>query len=151
MGSSIPMGVDRSLAASKVGPPAIALMITSGLGIALHLLYAVLALIGAGTAGLAQYAPKGNIPPEAERIQAMLGGGIGLVVALLFIAMHALAFLGALRMRALRSYGLALAGAIVSLIACSPSCCCCIPLSLPFAIWAIVVLVDPNVKASFES
>jgi hypothetical protein len=149
MSESINVGSDRALAASRVSAPAIALMIVAGLSLALHLLSIVLNLIGVGAAGVSEWAPKGNLPPEAERIQAMLGGGIGVVIGLFFIALHALVLVGAMRMRALSSYGLAMAGSIAAMVACSPGCCCCLPLGLPFGIWALVVLMDQNVKASF--
>jgi hypothetical protein len=51
-------------------------------------------------------------------------------------------------MMRLRTWGLALAGCIVSAIPLSSSACCL--LTLPFAIWAIVVLVKPEVKAAFQ-
>ena len=59
-----------------------------------------------------------------------------------------LVFLGAGRMRQLRSYGLAMAAAI---IACIPCVGPCLVLSVPFGIWSVVVLSDGAVRAAFES
>jgi hypothetical protein len=62
------------------------------------------------------------------------------------IAGSIVVLLGALRMRALKSWGLALTGAI---LACTPCSGCCI-VGLPFGIWALVVLNDASVKAAFQ-
>ncbi|MDP8924982.1 MAG: hypothetical protein M3O34_19215 [Chloroflexota bacterium] len=50
-------------------------------------------------------------------------------------------------MRALRSWGVAMAGAILAIVPCGP---CCL-LGLPFGIWAILVLIDDEVKQAFAT
>jgi hypothetical protein len=144
MSSSYNAAPDRAVAAAKVNAPAIALMVTGGLGIACQLLAIVLNLLGTSI-NMAEL--TGRQPPGGEQFAHFLSGGIGVVVSLLFAALHGLVVFGAMKMRALQSYGLALAGAIASVIPCTWPCCCAI--SLPFGIWAIVVLIDKNVKASF--
>jgi len=67
-------------------------------------------------------------------------GGIGVVTALLII-------LGGFRMQALESYNLALTSAVLAAIPCVGGCCV---LGQIAGIWAIVVLLKPEVKALFR-
>lgn len=59
-----------------------------------------------------------------------------------------LALLGGFAMRALGSYGLSMTGAIVSIIPVVTGCCCT---GMPLGIWALVVLLRPEVKAGFAA
>ncbi len=69
---------------------------------------------------------------------------IGSIVAL--IASGLIVMAGA-RMRILRGYGFAMMGAILAVIPCISPCCL---LGLPFGIWALIVLANPEVRAAFE-
>jgi hypothetical protein len=82
-------------------------------------------------------------PDPAER-----AGAIGFLVAYFGVGFltRALQILGAIAMLRQRGYGLAMAGAICGLIPCEYFCC--LP-SLPFAIWALIVLNSAEVKAAF--
>jgi hypothetical protein len=62
------------------------------------------------------------------------------------LALNALSMYAAWQMRGLRNWSLSLAGAIVSMLPCTP---CCI-LGLPIGIWAVIVLIDRDVKAAFD-
>ena len=65
-------------------------------------------------------------------------------------AVWAFVAFGAARMMTLRSYGIGLAAAIVSIVNCSGHLwCCCWPLGIAFGIWSLVVLLQPNVRAAF--
>src|SRR5207248_2361571 len=75
-----------------------------------------------------------------ERIQ---NGALAAVA----LVLNVLVLLGGLRMRATRGYGLALAGSIAAIIPLN-SCCC---VGLPVGIWALVVLLKPEVKAAFQA
>lgn len=59
-----------------------------------------------------------------------------------------LAVVGGFAMRRLESYGLSMAGAIVSIIPVFTGCCCT---GIVFGIWALVTLVRPDVKAGFAA
>jgi hypothetical protein len=83
---------------------------------------------------------------RARGLETFASGGLGVAVASVAILAHAFVIVGALKMRNLQSYGLAMAAAIVSMIPCS--CCCFVP-SMAFGIWALVVLLDKNVEAAF--
>ena len=56
--------------------------------------------------------------------------------------------LGGFHMVTRKSYPLALTGAIAASIPCLGPCCC---LAFPFGIWSLVLLLRPDVKASFAS
>lgn len=63
-----------------------------------------------------------------------------------FFILNGLVFFGALKMKNLQSYGLAMTAAIISVIPCCGPCCC---LAIPVGIWALVVLRKPEVRAAF--
>lgn len=64
---------------------------------------------------------------------------LGLVLSLLMIV-------GGSRMRSLKSYGLAMTGAIIGIIPLA-GCSCC---AMPIGIWAVVVLCNGDVKEAFR-
>jgi hypothetical protein len=49
-------------------------------------------------------------------------------------------------MKQLKNYGLAMTGSIIAMLPCSV---CCL-LGLPFGIWSLVVLNNPEVKEAFR-
>ena len=86
--------------------------------------------------------PPPNQPPEFET-----GQKIGFYAAVFLLPIISLVVLvGAICMLKRTNYPLAMTGAIAGLIPC---CGPCVVLAIPFAIWAIVLLLKPEVKASF--
>jgi hypothetical protein len=63
------------------------------------------------------------------------------------LACAVLTAFGAIAMLARRMYWLALLGAIAAL---NPVNCCCLDLNIPFAIWALIVLLSANGRAAFR-
>ncbi len=63
------------------------------------------------------------------------------------IMLAAVIIYGAIRMRRLEAYGLAMTASILSLVPCL-NCCCAV--GIPIGIWALVVLTRPEVRASFR-
>lgn len=85
------------------------------------------------------------LPPYEEYVkqQQMQGTAIGV----LQLIGSVLITLGGIKMRSLDGYGLAMAGSIMAIIPlCTNQCCC---LSMPFGIWALVVLLNADVKRAF--
>ena len=76
-------------------------------------------------------------------MEQMIPNVIGMVVGLGISVMTAF---GAVRMRKLESYPLAMTAAVLAILPCSG---CCI-LSMPLGIWALVILLDAQVKESFR-
>jgi hypothetical protein len=117
-------------AAQRVAPPAIALIVTGAIGIVLQAVAALVQIIQLGAGG-----------EPAEAVGMLIGGGVGIVVSAVVIA-------GGAKMKRLESYGLAMTSSILAMIPCCSPCCL---LGLPFGIWALVVLMDPSVKAAFRN
>ncbi len=69
----------------------------------------------------------------------------GVAAGVLQIATAALIILGAVRMRKLGSYGLAMTASILAMLPCTYA----FPIGIPIGIWALVVLTKPEVKAAF--
>jgi len=141
---SFPSGDGREAAARAVKGPAIALIITAGLGIAYYLFSGLLTLISGGPMfhrGL----PPGLSPQLKaffEGMQGPLAGAGSLVIA----AINGFVLFGAIKMLRLQNRGVAMAAAIVAMVPCQ---CCCL-LGLPFGIWALIVLSKPEVKSAFH-
>jgi hypothetical protein len=69
-------------------------------------------------------------------------GGTGVVT----VIYNSIILYGAVRMKNLRSFGLAMAACIMAIVPCFD----CWLLSIPFGIWALVVLQKPEVKDAFR-
>ncbi len=136
-GTSTPM----TSAVAKVKGPAIGLIVTAILGAIVNLF-----ALGWNIAG-----PKGepipNLDPELERIIEMFGGTLGIVSAIIAIVFAGLILYGALKMKKLEGYAWAMTAAILALIPCTSPCCV---IGLPIGIWALVVLLQSEVKAQFH-
>jgi len=133
------MGGSREEATQRLKGPAIGLMVTGGLGVALSLVSFALHLLGG------QQVPPG-LPPEFARVFELLNGPIGMFSDVLGLVVSGLLVFGALKMTKLQSYGLAFAVSIMGMLPCLSPCCL---LGLPFGIWALVVLSKPEVKSQF--
>jgi sorbitol-specific phosphotransferase system component IIC len=78
----------------------------------------------------------------------MMKGGFGIMVCIVGILIDAVIILGANKMRNLDSYGFAVAASILSVIPCLSSPC--FVLGMPFGIWALVVLMNEDVRNAFS-
>ena len=127
-------------AESRVAPPAIAIVVVAGLAIAMCVLGLLFNLLGIGAGSL------GGVARD-ERFAQLLGGTIGMISNLMGLVFYSVAIVGALKMKALRSYGFAVTSAVLVMLPCS---CCCLA-GLPVGIWALVVLMSADVKAAFTA
>ena len=139
-------GISESVVDEKLRIPAIGVLITGILGAGVSL-YGVVTSLFSG--GKAKEIPPG-MPPEAERF---LKGYLNTVEAytlplnLLALILSLVTLLAGIRMLQRRSYGLVMTGVVLGMLPCLSACCCT---GLPFGIWALVVLSDPEVKNSFR-
>jgi hypothetical protein len=124
-----------------VSAPAIGLIVTAIIGILFQIANILMRLLGMGLSGVA--AASG----EAGGFGGLMGGAIGLVFAIVWLLMGGVVIFGAIKMKALQSYGLALTGAILAALPCTSPCCF---LGLPLGIWAIIVLMNQEVKNAFR-
>jgi hypothetical protein len=125
--------------AERVNGPAIGLMVTAGLGALLQIIS-----LGFRAAGPAIMANSG-MPNQAWA--NMFSGTLGVVSGIIGLLVSVFIFFGAMKMRNLENYGLAMAASIVAMIPCFSPCCL---LGLPIGIWALVILSKPEVKSAFH-
>ena len=76
---------------------------------------------------------------EAETIAAIVVGVLGLLQSLMML-------LGAVSLRRQRRFALAMTGAVLALV---PNLCCFV--TVPFGVWAVVLLGRPDVRAAFAA
>jgi len=127
-------------ASRQVSGPAIGLLVTGVVGV----FFAALALIGSILGmGLAPFI-RDEIP---ERYAEFWEGSVGAASAVVGLAVAAFIIFAALKMRDLKQWELSLAASIVAMIPCVSPCCI---LGLPIGIWALVVLLRPEVKEAFH-
>lgn len=132
-------------AREKVNLPAILLMVAGGIGIALCLLGIVQALSGSNEAQLEAIMSNPDIPEGIKSFAGATSKG-GIFTNLLGLGLNGFIIFGALKMKNLENFGLAMAASIVALIPCFGTCCC---IGIPVGIWSLIVLNKPEVKAAF--
>ena len=84
---------------------------------------------------------------EAKKKDKTFGLIVNVISTVLGLIFEFLMLLGAMKMRQVKGYGLAMTGAICALIPLN-SCCC---LAMPVGLWALVVLLNEDVKAGFNA
>jgi hypothetical protein len=139
-------GAQGGNAREQVSVPAILLMVAGGLGVAYALLSIVTNLVGGGAQQeqLNQMLSDPNIPEGAKSVVAAMTK-FGILGPIIVLLANGFVFFGALKMKSLESYGLAMAASIIAIIPCCP--CGCI--GIPIGIWSLIVLNKPEVKSSF--
>lgn len=154
MGGAYP-NFDRTRAAQDVAGPAIGLIVTASLGILFELFGIFMIVSGAETARMDAFyrrfsAVNGAQNAEFVRMMQMSAGTLGVVIRCVGILICLFLLYGAIKMKKLESYGLAVAVSIIAMIPCVAPCYspCCI-VGLPIGIWALVVLSKPEIKGSF--
>ncbi len=115
-------------AASQVLVPAIGMIAAGGLGV-----------VGCGLLLLLNCAGLARLPAN------IAPGLYGVVFNLIGVCWGGIMVAGALRFLRLASWGQSLTAAIV---ACLPGPCCV--LSMPFGVWAIILLLNPSIREHFD-
>lgn len=138
---------DPGAGARRVKGPAIGVIVTGTIGLVMSLLS--LPLRGAMLRWYADMLEGMQQGEAAEQLRTMIDKPgpfdyIGIVVGVL---VGALTIAGGVAMLRLRSWGFALTGAILAALPCMSGCCC---IGLPIGIWALIVLLDKDVKTAFE-
>lgn len=131
-------------AAQQVQGPAIGLIITAVIGgiFALIGIFGQILGMGVGMMDLEQYGGG------SEWAEYALGGGFGIASSIIGLVVAGFIIWAALQMKALRQWTLAVVASILAMIPCISPCCI---IGLPIGIWALVVLMKPEVKAAFSS
>ena len=139
--SSAGRSASAAAAAERTKLPAIFMYVVCTMSIG----YSIINLI---TQAMGLQAPMPEFGNQQNQMAVQIGQGIGVAMVVLFIVRDAFLIYAFSRMHVVRSYGIAFAGAVISVIPCIGSPCCA--LGVPFGIWALVVLNDPSVKSAFR-
>lgn len=125
---------ERSEAQDKLKTPVTVALALVGVGVVLMLVSLIFTV--------AQI--LGN-PAEADMPQ-LVGQLIGAAIAL---PLQGLALFGLKHAKNLENYGLAWVGVVLAALPCTTSLCCV--LSLPFCVWAMVLLADNTIQRQFDA
>jgi hypothetical protein len=132
-------------AQSAVAGPAISLIVVGGLALGLGLVSLILNILGVA---LISSMPDQPIAQQGSpQLTPTWRHGLGIFGAGLGICWGSIVLLGAVWMKNLRSYAMAMTSCIVGMLPCN---ICCL-FGLPFGIWGIVVINQPDVKQAFRS
>jgi|SRR5687768_13292536 hypothetical protein len=134
-----PMG--GAMASQQVQGPAMGLLVTAGLALLFTVLGLVMNIAGVGMSGLSGMGGSA----ATDQYMSMMSGGVGIVVSLLGLALYGFVLWGALQMKQLRNWNMAMGASIAAMLPCG---CCCI-IGLPIGIWSLIVLMKPEVKSAF--
>lgn len=168
-GSDMPPLADAASARQRVQAPGIALIVVGVLNLLMALVQVggtVYIAVMPASNTMATYQkledmgglPKGFVKkmeeeqqkqgqtPESMKTNAIIQNALG---TLLMLAVAILSLLGGIRMRALRSYGLSITGAVSAAIPCISCGGCCL-FGEAIGIWALVVLLNADVKSAFR-
>ncbi|HET8901923.1 MAG TPA: hypothetical protein VFM84_08315 [Holophagaceae bacterium] len=127
-------------AAEQVGMPAMGLMLAGALGILGNIVLLLLHFGALTLGGLSSFTGGG--------MGGMMAGSIGLFFRIVGLAACCFVIYGGMQMKSLGNYTMALVAAIVAVIPCFIPCPCCF-VGIGAGIWAIIVLIKPEVKAAF--
>lgn len=132
---------------------AIVLMVVAAVASLFSLTSLVSSLVGGDGSWALNFVQDDELKEKLREAMEQQGSAatkaISVLQALIALAANGVVILGALKMRALQSYPLAMASAIISCIPCCFSSCCCI-VGMPAGIYAVILLMKPEVKAAFS-
>lgn len=136
--------MDPAAAQSKLQGPAIALIAYG----AISIMFACLSIF---SNILAMTGVLDNMMAEINNAGAgaMFSGVGGIAIALPGLLISVVEIVGGMKMKKTQSYGLAMAASVLAILPVCGGCCCFI--GAPIGIWAIVTLVNDEVKAAFQA
>ncbi|MDA1053139.1 MAG: hypothetical protein O3C40_22015 [Planctomycetota bacterium] len=132
----------------KAKAPAIGLIVCGAIDAAYGLLNMVTNLMGGP--GRAEIPP--DAPPFVRQFMEQMNNSnpiLGGIFSLVMIAVGGLIVFGGVQMLKQRSYGLAMAASILTMLPCL-TCLGCCGVGEGIGIWALVVLLNEDVKRSFR-
>ena len=119
--------------------PATGLLVTAIIGIVIQGVSILLNILGVG---------MGMTESSSDAAMALFSGTIGIVFNIIGMGIGFVILIGALKMKRLQSHNWAMASSIIAMIPCISPCCI---LGLPFGIWGLVVLGQPEMKNAFQN
>lgn len=138
--------LDNTAAKEAVNVPSLILLIGAVGGVLFNLMGMLGNLTGAN-----QIPAEMRDKPEMQQFIGLMDSmqKAGPILSLVGLGVCAFVIWGALKMRNLQSWSLALAACIVGIIPCCYSCCCIV--TMVGGIWGLVVLNKPEVKSAFSA
>ncbi len=127
---------------NKLKAPAIGLIVAGALNAVSGLYFVASALIQFSRGALER-----TFSQDSERIGFYIGFWGTAALGILGFLVAPVIIYGAIQMMRGRSFGLSRTAAILAVI---PLTSCCFVIGIPFGIWALVVLSQPDVKALFR-
>ena len=120
--------------------PSIGLIVTG----VINAIYGILSIAG----NIYQYVTKqGTFAAPFQTDALHVGAIIGIALPIISLAFSPVIIFGAIQMMKGRKYGLSKAAAVLAVI---PFTSCCFLIGIPFGIWALRVLSQPDVEAFFN-
>lgn len=140
-------GGSEETARKKVGAPAVGLIIASVVGILAGVFGLLTPLWIGWLIKMVENMQLEN--PGVAQLKAMAAAGSvwNIFFGVLNIGVAIFVIVAAVKMRNLKGHGLVVTAAILSMLPYISGCCC---VGLPFGIWALVVLLNAEVKSSFR-
>ena len=119
--------------------PGVALLVTA----VINMILVILAIAGLAFMVVLQFTRNQNLEADTE-MAGLVFWCVGLAI---WLAVYAIIIIGANHMRMARNYTMAMTGAVVAVLPINP----CMILTIPFGIWAIMVLANRRVRIGFRS
>lgn len=139
-----PPPVSSGNALAKVQGPAIGLIVVAAISILFGLWGILSHLLGMGTSSMPNF---GGENEQFAKYTALFAGTVGLIFNVLGLLSNAFVLWAALQMKSLKGWPLSVTASILAMIPCFT----CYLIGIPIGIWALVVLMKPDVKASFTA
>jgi hypothetical protein len=121
--------------------PAISLIVVQGVSIA-GFLVSIVVDVFLLASGNSQVADPLTLDLSGSTVLA-----VRLVLAVTLLAVNLGTLFGSIQMLRRRNFPLAMTASVISVIPCLSGCYC---LGIPFGIWALVVLMKPEVRQAFR-
>jgi len=134
-----PLDWHRHYASQRLKGPANWLIVLSTIAFGMGLMSLVFVALGMAAQGQPPHQPPQELG-HPDRTALLIGMGLGLLLNLVVLW-------GSLKMKQLKNYSLAMTAALLAIVPCTSPCCV---LTIPFGLWALVVLTDPAVKNAFH-
>ncbi len=138
--------IPHNPAADKVKAPAIALMVTAGLGIVMIFFGIVMRFLGMA-GDTSQLEGMEGMEPLIAVLEVTSSMSYMVVTSTIGLCVAGLIIFAAMKMMKLEMWGLCLGVSIAAAIPCISPCCC---VGLPIGIWAVIVLLNDDVKQAFH-
>lgn len=137
-------------AAEQLNVPSILLAISGALGV-LYFLYSLVQAAFFNAADLTSALdnlPDPNMRKMMEPLLRMSTGPVRFVWPVVALGANGAIIFGALQMRAVKNWPVAMIAAVLATIPCCFSSCCCV-IAMPAGIWSLTILLKDDIKRQF--